>query len=562
MANGMDQSEATRGLAAATAYQSSIQPTIDDLNKQLNTAVAEMNSKIVAGMTDAEKANLQGRIEQLKTQYADAISRTQGQYAFAEQAAATTTRETQKGLQDVFAAQRALAAQALGTTAVAAPAGYSAQQADAARAAQQMGAASMAAVGGDLSVPTEALVRTPLATGAGTTLEGAPAGGLIGITAGTANLYNQMLQQTRARALTDLESQRIAIEQTIRLTEEQAARKREEEERARVDAFRQQALMNIMQQTASMQDRLAQLQAAAAGADTRTERELAQQALDKLKKEEAIRLQNDLKRIAAQAKASGRGTGGGLTKAEQQAIKDQQNYTVGQAKIGAQLDSGLNAFLAQLATNKSINKSWQDVAGTLVYTQQVGGKQTNVQVDPSRVLFGLTTFLGSVAGEKTAKQKSLIQSYLATGLAPAERAFLNAAYPGSKSGAQYWVDLLSGKTKVAGAPPAVIAAPPGQKPTTPRPTPSPAPQTPPKPPVSTKINPGSTPKVVKEAKSLAEAAKLAESGGRQPQRFALPNGMNVNVFTYQGKTYATPIGATYEIYEWNSGKKTLGKRVR
>lgn len=559
MANGMNESEATRGAAAAGAYEAALQPSIADLNKQLNEAVAQMNSKIVAGMTDAEKANLQGRLEQLKTQYADAISRTQGQYAFAQQAAETSTRETQKGLQDVFAAQRALAAQALGTTAVAAPmTGYSAQQADAAMAAQQMGAASMAAVGGDLSVPTQALVRTPLATGAGTTLAGAPAGGLIGITQGTADLYRQMLEQTRARALTDLESQRVAIDQSIRLAEEQAARRREEEERARVASFQQQGLMNIMQQTASMQERLAQLQAAAAGADTRTEREKAQQAIKEFKKQEDIRLENDLKRISAQARASGRG-GGGLSAEQKAELKNQEAFAIGQAAVGDKLNLGLNAFLSKLKNKSDAPSGWREVAGSVFYQPGTPGVKP-VEVNPDFVLSSLKTYLGTIINEKPNKQKSLIDYFLVSRLTPADREFLKAAYPGASKGGSYWVDVLSGKTQIAGLPPSVIAAPPGgvKKSSTPKPTPSPQPQ---KPPTPVLINPKAEQKIV-QAKSVLEASRLAESGGKQPPRFSLPNGMVVNVFTYQGKQYASPVGSTSEVYEWNAGKKTIGKRVR
>ena len=447
MADNMNQSDRTRAQAAAETYQSAIAPTIDELNQRIADTVAEMNAKIVTGMTDNEKADLQARFEQAKNQYADAMARSEGQFAFAQKAAETSSAATQQGLQDVFKAQQALAAQALGQTAVAAPgSGYIADVADAQRAAQQAGAAGMAVTGGDLSVPQGALVRTPgLAAGPGTSLGGATAGGLIGVSAATADLYKQTLAGSRARSLTDLEAQRTAVEQAIRIAADQSARQREEQERARVQSFQQNAMASLIAQSTQMQSKYAELAAAAAGADTTTEREKAQAEIAKLKKAEDIRLAADLKRIAAQARASASGSGASAQQAAAQ--QDIVNYQAGQAAIGTKLDSGLQAFLNRFG-NTGTSGAWSYLGGELVYNKALpgsGGKSAQTKVDPQQVFYLLQSRVGSVIGRKPAEQRAIIDRFLTLDLDPADREFLRAAFPLAKNG-QYWVDLASGKT--------------------------------------------------------------------------------------------------------------------
>jgi hypothetical protein len=463
MADNMNQSDRTRAQAAAETYQAAIAPTIDQLNKQLTDTVAEMNAKIVTGMTDNEKADLQARFEQAKTQYADAIARSQGQFAFAQKAAETSSAATQQGLQDVFKAQQALAAQALGQTAVAAPgAGYIADVAGAQRAAQQNAAAGLAVTGGDLSVPQGALVRTPpLAAGPGTTLAGATAGGLIGVSGATADLYKQMLEGSRARALTDLEAQRTAVDQAIRIAADQSARQREEQERARVQSFEQNAMASLLAQTTQMNSKYAELAASAAGADTTTERQKAAAEIAKLKKQEDIRLAADLKRIAAQARASA--SGSGLSAQQAAAEQDVKNYQAGQAAIGKTLDSGLQAFVNRFTNTEKIG-DWSYLGGELVYTKALpgtGGKSLQAKVDPQLVFYNLQARVGSVLGRKPAEQRAIIDRYLNTELAPAEREFLRTTFPLAKNG-QYWVDLASGKTpqvQLTSPPPGFVLPP-------------------------------------------------------------------------------------------------------
>ena len=569
MADYLDQSESSMKQAQAAAYEQSIQPSIDQLNKQLTDTVAEMNAKIVTGMSEGEKADLQGRIEQLKTQYADAISRSQGQFAFAQKAAETSSAATQQGLQDVFKAQQALAAQALGQTAVAAPgSGYIADVAGAQRAAQQAAAAGMAVTGGDLSVPQGALVRTPaLAAGPGTTLAGATAGGLIGVSAATADLYKQMLEGSRARALTDLEAQRTAIDQTIRLTADQAARQREAEQRGKVDSFKQQALMNIMSITASKQETLAGLQAAVAAASTMTERQKAQLELDKFSKQEKIRLENDLKRINAQNKAGG---GGGVTAAEKAQAKAAGEFALGIAKLpDSVLQTGLAMFTRGLNQKNAFTKNgvaYDATSGLYTVSVTAGGKASTETLDPTQVFLKLQSAAGAAAGKSQAEQlrmfKLAFSGLDASTLSLPDRTFLRAVY-GDKAGTpEYWLGVANGKIKLPAPQPlgtGTVLLPPVGTPT--QRTPNPQPGTRPTPPVTVPINPNAKPKDVSEARTIVEASRMAEGGAKQPERFSLPNGVNVNVFTYKGKRYASPIGMTTEIYEWNDAKKSLGRRV-
>jgi hypothetical protein len=567
MANYLDQSEASMKQAQAAAYEQTIQPSIDQLNKQLADTVAEMNSKIVTGMSDTEKADLQGRIEQLKTQYADALSRSQGQFAFAQKAAETSSAATQQGLQDVFKAQQALAAQALGQTAVAAPgSGYIADVAGAQRAAQQNAAAGLAVTGGDLSVPQGALVRTPaLAAGPETTLGGATAGGLIGVSAATADLYKQMLEGSRARALTDLEAQRNAIDQTIRLTADQAARQREAEQRAKVDSFKQQALMSIMSITASKQETLAGLQAAVASASTQTERQKAQAELDKFSQQEKIRLENDLKRINAQNRASG---GTGVTAAEKAQAKASSEFALGIAKLpDSTLQGALKLFTNGLNQKNAFTKNgvaYDPTSGLYTVSVTAGGKVSTETLDPTQVFLKLQSAAGAAAGKSQAEQlrmfKLAFSGLDSSTLSLPDRTFLRAVYGNQAGTPEFWVNVANGKTKLPALSSTTLGSQttlPPPLPTRPTPTPSPGP----KPTPTLKINPAAKPKDVSEAKTIAEASRLAEGGAKQPERFALPNGVNVNVFTYKGKRYASPIGMTTEIYEWNDAKKSLGRRI-
>jgi len=463
MADNMNQSDRTRAQAAAESYQSSIAPTIEQLGSQISNIAAEMNAKIVSGLTENEKADLNARFEQAKTQYADAIARSQGQFAFAQKAAETSSAATQQGLQDVFKAQQALAAQALGQTAVAAPgAGYIADVAGAQRAAQQNAAAGLAVTGGDLSVPQGALVRTPaLAAGPGTTLAGATAGGLIGVSGATADLYKQMLEGSRARALTDLEAQRTAVDQAIRIAADQSARQREEQERARVQSFEQNAMASLIAQSTQMNSKYAELAAAAAGADTTTERQKAQTAIAKLKKEEDIKLAADLKRIAAQARASA--SGSGLSREQAAVEQDIINQQAGQAAIGKTLDNGLQAFLTRF-TKTGSSGDWSYLAGELVYNKTLpgaAGDKLQAKVDPQKVFYEIQSIVGSVIGKKPAAQRAVIDKFLNTGLLPAEREFLRATFPLAKNG-QYWVDLANGKTpqvQLTSPPPGFVLPP-------------------------------------------------------------------------------------------------------
>jgi hypothetical protein len=201
-----------------------------------------------------------------------------------------------------------------------------------------------------------------------------------------------------------------------------------------------------------MNSKYAELAAAAAGADTTTEREKAAAAIAKLKKEEDIKLAADLKRIAAQARASA--SGSGLTAQQKAAQQDLVNYQAGQAAIGTKLDSGLESFTSRFdSTGK--NGDWSYLGGELVYTKSkagTGGKDYVAKVDPQQVFYLLQSRVGSVIGRKPAEQRAIIDRFLNTELDPAAREFLRSAFPLAKNG-QYWVDIASGKTPQIQLPP-------------------------------------------------------------------------------------------------------------
>ena len=61
---------------------------------------------------------------------------------------------------------------------------------------------------------------------------------------------------------------------------------------------------------------------------------------------------------------------------------------------------------------------------------------------------------------------------------------------------------------------------------------------------------------------MSDAQKAAESGKEQSRMITMPNGVTYTVFTYKGKTYASPVGSTGEIYPYDpNSKNPLGKRV-
>jgi hypothetical protein len=233
--------------------------------------------------------------------------------------------QTQRSLQDIQRAQQALATQSLGLAGYTGMPGYSATAVDAQRAIQQAGAANLALIGGEGAVPAGAQVRTPFSpTGAGTEFAGGPQAGLIGLSKTAQDMFLGSLLGAEARSLTETEQQLTNIQSQYGLDAARAVRERVQKEKDEVRNFIIQGMQGLLNLKAQQSTTQAQLEAAAAGADTRSGREKANAELDFYKRKSKIDLDNTLKTISAQAR------GRGASASEVKAIKDAIDITKGE----------------------------------------------------------------------------------------------------------------------------------------------------------------------------------------------------------------------------------------
>jgi hypothetical protein len=566
-------SAASLATAAASAYDESSTKLLADINADIARTATEMNDAIVRGMSPEEQAGLNQRLSALTQRAKAVIESSQGAYQYAQEQSTAAANLYSEQMQQAQAAQRQLAAQAFGQSqAVPTPGGYDRFSAEGGRAIRESAGATMAAIGGEASVPSGLLPNVP-----GLVTPGRPeaAGGLVGVSLGGAQLFNRALNASQARALAELQGQQLALATQLELSANEAAREREEKERDRVAQYKISALLSAQGIAAQIGSTRAELLAKAAGSDTRTGKQIAQAELDAYDKKSAIDWKYTQKQIAAQAKSQG------LSKEDTAMLQMQADEVLGGSTIPGRLLNNALKIMGNLPTNSKTGEilgalpgdkgKWYLDAGVLLYDRDGNGKATPQPVQIDQIIRRVNAKLGQISTLPKNKQAEAWGKFwddTTTGLgdAVARRALAIITSAPDALNQNWYFELLTKGTAGTGRTltPAAEAAADQRRadklpPVSPTPSPSPGPRPTPTQPV--RINPSAQPKDVSEARNVIEASKLAEAGARQPERFALPNGVNVNVFTYKGKRYASPIGSTAEVYEWNDAKKSLGKRV-
>jgi hypothetical protein len=414
-------SEAELAGSAADAFQASTALAAQDYQAELDRLSAELTSKIQTGMTAEEKAELDQRLADVQNRYNQSITNIRANYGFAQQQSQAMAGQTQRSLQDIQRAQQALAAQSLGLAGYTGMPGYSATAVDAQRAIQQAGAANLALIGGEGAVPAGAQVRTPFSpTGAGTEFAGGPQAGLIGLSKTAQDMFLGSLLGAEARSLTETEQQLTNIQSQYGLDAARAVRERVQKEKDEVRNFIIQGMQGLLNLKAQQSTTQAQLEAAAAGADTRSGREKANAELDFYKRKSKIDLDNTLKTISAQAR------GRGASASEVKAIKDAIDITKGEESgfgkltkqrlanlervfsgeitppAGFKFDKANNALYR--TSDKLKTPLWKLEFGVLAFNNGTAAKPQWVEVNMGGVLNKLTKQVGALQSLPKDKQ--------------------------------------------------------------------------------------------------------------------------------------------------------------
>lgn len=422
------ESEATRMQAAAEAYATSSAQSVADLEQSYKDKVNELAKGIVTGMTQQEKDLLEKQVQDLGNRYSQAISATQGQFAFAQQQAQTTAAAMADQYAAMQDAQRALAEQTLGAASTQTlPGGLTAAQRDAMLQAQQTGAANLAYLGGAGAVPEQLL--SP---------EQRTATGVMGVAGLARSLYAQSLEAQRAASRAQLEGSRVNLQTALEARALESAMAREQKERDRLREFELTGFNAVLAAKQERDNKMAELLAAAASADTRTEKDKALAELDMYKKKANIDLNNQLKIIGAQAKASG------ATQVSQ-AVNDMQAEVKGSSSVFGQ---NLAAAIANRPQGRPANAAEMVAKGTvprmygikgipgilymsgssmLVHEQDVADPTKTQYYDLTNLNRLLTTTSGYLQNEKLSKDQQLL----------AVRRMLQAATPQEKIAIQY-----------------------------------------------------------------------------------------------------------------------------
>lgn len=318
------KSPAELAAAQAAAYEQGGAATLADVNREIAAESARMEAAIVAGMSPEETAGMNARINALKERAANVIASSQGAYQFAQEQAKASADLYATQMEELQTAQRNLAAQALGQgQAVSTPGGgYNRFTAEGTRAIRENAAAAMAAIGGEGGVPGSALVPT-------TGLVETTGTGLTGIERERSLLFGRALTAGQSRALAEIQGQQMALATQLELQASEAAREREAKERARVSDFKTSMFQYATQLAAQIGTTLADLKAKAAGADTRTGKQIADAELKLYERKAGIDWKNTMKEIAARAKAQG------VSPAEQAAIIASANRELGSSNLFA-----------------------------------------------------------------------------------------------------------------------------------------------------------------------------------------------------------------------------------
>ena len=296
------ESEAVLAQRGVSAYNTAAQSNIANVKAQLDEVAAQLAAGIQVGMTPEETAALNARLNNLKNQAQTLTGQTQASYDFATKQSQTSNQEYNQQILAMQEAQRRATGQTINQLqAVPTPGGYSSTIAESEENIRRQAAAEQAFMTGRGSVPADMQRITPglLPSSIGTQ------GGVIGVSGGTQQLFQSALSSAQQSALANLRTSQLRLQQELESEARTAASDRETKQREKYEDFKIAAVNSIVTLTSQIGTKRAELEAAAASADTRTGKQIANAELDKFNKQAAIGLKNDLARIRAQARSAG-----------------------------------------------------------------------------------------------------------------------------------------------------------------------------------------------------------------------------------------------------------------
>jgi len=294
-------SDADRARMAAESFATSATTSIADAERLYQNKVNELAGAIVSGMSPNERAALEKQVQDLGNRYSQALAATQNQFAFAEQQAQITAKAIQDQYREIAQRQLGQASASLGAVAAQyTPGIMTAAQEDAINAARQQGMANA-----QFNV------------------------GAQGVSGLAQSLYAQALAGQRASTQAQLQGQQINLQTALESRALQAAIDREQKERERLREFELTGVTNITNLRQSYNAKLAELQAAVASADTRTEEDKARAELEQYQIKSQIELERQLELIKAQTAAAQ--VGQDTRTPEQKAADDLKQYELQKA---------------------------------------------------------------------------------------------------------------------------------------------------------------------------------------------------------------------------------------
>ena len=296
------ESQAQLAQRGVGAYTTAAQNNLANVKAELDKVAGELAAGIQVGMTPEETATLNARLNNLKNQAQTITGQVQASYDFATKQSQTSQQEYNQQILAMQEAQRRATGQTISQLqSVPTPGGYSSVVAENEENIRRQAAAEQAFMTGRGSVPADMQRITPglLPSSTGTQ------GGVIGVSGGTQKLFESALSSAQQSALTNLATSQLRIQQELESEARTAASERETKQRDKYENFRIASLNSIVNLTSDIGNKTAELEAAAASADTRSGRQVAMAELDAYKKKTAIDLSNDLSRIRAQARSAG-----------------------------------------------------------------------------------------------------------------------------------------------------------------------------------------------------------------------------------------------------------------
>ena len=296
------ESEAILAQRGLDAYNTASQNNIANVKAELDKVAAELAQGIQIGMTPEETAALNTRLNNLKSQAQTLTGQVKASYDFATGQSKVSNQEYNQQILAMQEAQRRATGQTISQLqSVPTPGGYSSVVAENEENIRRQAAAEQAFMTGRGSVPADMQRITPGLLPPSTATQG----GVIGVTGGTQQLFQSALSSAQQSALANLATSQLRLQQELESEARATASEREAKQREKYEDFKIAAVNSIVNLTSQIGSKTAELEFAAASADTRTGRQVANAELDKFKKQSAITLANQLATIRAQARSSG-----------------------------------------------------------------------------------------------------------------------------------------------------------------------------------------------------------------------------------------------------------------